>query len=282
MDRIKKAIDRINIKRIVKICIVIFFILMSILLCFVFIPQFKWEWLDRNYMISSTCTLIGGFFGLIGALIGVVGTYGAFYLEVEEEKRKKLEYNKLMLFNLLDYTILKTKSIYDELLEYYKNSIKDAKNEGVDLVNIMYKVSGVSEDESEFGANLETDIGMLYMSMDKPEIEILIRGLNIYFIEDILGDINLNDLIYDNNWCSYIGCISEMKENGANRDMQRIIDWLGNLKRQYTGHTNYTGYTEYEVINFIMERSCIKGIIDELGKEIKEQGFRKNFSRLES
>ena len=132
----------------------------------------------------------------------------------------------------------------------------------------MYVLSGLSEDEGEIGQELSEDISIIYMFSQNEQITELIGGLNIYFTESILRHINLNDLIYDNNWCSYIDCISEIKDDGVNKDMQRIIDWIGTLKRQYTD------YTEYEVVNFIMQRDCIKKIIDELGKEIKEQGFR--------
>lgn len=204
----------------------------------------------------------------IGALLGVIATYVAFYLGVNKEKEKEKKYKKLMLFNLLDYTIFKTNTIYTDLDEYYKRVIQNASNQGVDLINTMYVLSGLSEDEGVIGQDLSKDIGIIYALLPNEEITRLIRDLNIFFTDRILRYINLNDLIYDSNWCSYIDCISEIKENGANRDMQRIIDWIGNLKGQYVGLSGY------EVVDFIMQRDCIKEIIDELAKEVKEQGFR--------
>lgn len=204
----------------------------------------------------------------IGAVLGVIATYGAFYLGANKEKEKEKKYKKLMLFNLLDYTVFNTKTIYRDLNNYYKRSIQDANNQGIDLINIMYVLSGLSEDEGVIGQELSEDISIIYMFSQNEQITELIRGLNRYFSEHILRQIDLSDLIYDNNWCSYIDCISDIKDDGVNRDMQRIINWIGTLKRQYTD------CTEYEVVNFIMQRECIKKIIDELGKEIKEQGFR--------
>lgn len=134
-SKILGLIDNKDIKDIIewaiKICKYIFFVMIIILLGFIFIPSVKVGWLDRNTMISSVSTLIGGLFGLIAGIIGIVATYGAFYIgvktekeKVEKEKSEQREFELSVLQKLLEHTLDETSMlasiIVDEYVEFYK------------------------------------------------------------------------------------------------------------------------------------------------------------------
>lgn len=270
-NRILDIITDNDIKEIIKgainICKNIFIILIIILLCFIFVPSFEWGWLDRNTMISSISTLIGGGFGLIAGIIGIMATYGAFYLGVRKEKEKEFNHKKEMLFNLLDHTITKTHGLYNKLDEFYNTSIKCALKEGVDLESKLSKYVKVRNDKIYL--DIDEDAKYIFEAKDykEPEILQLINGLDVYFNENILRSENLSILVYDDNWPSYLECLKELRKYGANRDMQRIINWITFLKECRSDNS-------YSSLDFMMMRRGIRCTISELNKEIEKEGFR--------
>lgn len=134
-SKILGLIDNKDIRDIIEwainICKYIFLVMVLILLGFMIIPSAKWGWLDRNTMISSVSTLIGGLFGLIAGIIGIVATYGAFYIgvktekeKVEKEKSEQREFELSVLQKLLEHTLDETSmlasSIVEDYVEFYK------------------------------------------------------------------------------------------------------------------------------------------------------------------
>ncbi|TQX00181.1 hypothetical protein D1N59_19215, partial [Clostridioides difficile] len=78
------------LKKFLVITISILIFLLLLLFIFIFFPSFKSGFLDRNIMISSIATILGGYLGFVGASIGIIGTYGAFYLGINKEKHQKI------------------------------------------------------------------------------------------------------------------------------------------------------------------------------------------------
>lgn len=71
-------------------------------------------WLDRNTMIASVATLIGGFGGLIGSIIAVVGTFTLFKYQYAYQKKEDDKINKDIIEELIEHTIKET----DRLIEF--------------------------------------------------------------------------------------------------------------------------------------------------------------------
>lgn len=172
-----------------------------------------------------------------------------------------------MLFNLLDHTITKTNNIYYELNNYYKKSIKDVYRQGIDLEHKISKYVQVTTDKIHL--DIDEDAIHIFRAKDykEPEILNLIEGLNVYFNENILKNEDLNILVYDDNWVSYLDCLKVLSRKGANRDMQRIINWITFLKE---GRND----TKKDSLDFMMMRRGIRCTISELNKEIENEGFR--------
>lgn len=135
-SKILEQIENDDIEEIVKdgISIVksIFIILIIVLLVFILGPSFDSGWLDRGVMISSISTLIGGFFGLVAGIVGIVGTYGAFYLGVKEERKKENDkksdlknFELKLLQKLLEHTLEETNLLSSIIIDEYINFYKD-------------------------------------------------------------------------------------------------------------------------------------------------------------
>lgn len=141
-SKILGFIDNKDIKDIIEwainICKYIFLVMVIILLGFMFIPSAKWGWLDRNTMISSVSTLIGGLFGLIAGIIGIVSTYGAFYIgvktekeQVDKEKKEQVKFELSVLQKLLEHTLDETSLVASVLVETYVEFYKEHKIEQI-------------------------------------------------------------------------------------------------------------------------------------------------------
>lgn len=257
IENVKDYKVKCMVKKIFRILLWGNIILLLILGCFMFAPGVKNGILDRDTMITMTATIMSGFLGVTGALIGVMGTYGAFYLGVEKEREEKQNYKQLMLFSLLNYTIKNTYELYDGLNTYYKKSIRDAIGEGVYLKDIL------SPYADEIKNDIDEDAVAIYRAvMDYEEIKILNSSMGVYFNEILLGKINLNALVYDKDWSSYLECILQLRNDDVNDDIQRITKWLILIQ-------NYSSNDNIDVLEFILLRRGIRKTIEDLCPEIK-------------
>lgn len=272
-NEVTKLITNDNVKKMVDILTILTLVILAILLIVlelsIFLPSVEWGWLDRNTLITTFATIIGGFFGFIGASIGIIGTYGAFYLGVNKEKEKEENHKRIMLFNLLDHTITSTNDIYSSLNHYYKECVRSATNSGVDIKEKVSKYNQDDKYKDKICLDIDEDAFYIMSAKDSKDSDItcLIKGLDVYITDSILREKNLSILVYDDNWCSYLDCIKELREKGGERDMQRIINWLTFLKESPNS-------SRIDSLEFILRRRGIRCIIDELNKESKEEGFR--------
>lgn len=257
-DNIKKMIDIVSILTLVIITIVLIGLELSI-----FLPSFEWGWLDRNTLITTFATILGGVFGLLGAAIGIIATYGAFYLGVHKEKEKEEKHKKIMLFNLLECTIDKTfcivKKLSDMSNNYGKTIYMDEDEEvSIRVREVMTKISRDEYDDMFY-------IAIMAIIGGGQGISILPKNkygnrLQIEFNEFIeQRRLNLSSIVYDENWVSYLDCLNDPKS------IQSVINWINLLRDKGSG---------YNVVDFLNYRNNIIKLIDDNEPSVKEGSIR--------
>lgn len=207
----------------IRVCRNLFIVMIIILLGFICIPSANWGWLDRNTMISSVSTLIGGLFGLIAGVIGIVATYGAFYIgvktekeKIEKEKSDQRDFELSVLQKLLEHTLDETSMlasiIVDTYVEFYKKH---------DIIEILHY--RCYENDLVFERMLE-EISIHKSVTVNREIA---RGL----IESVEGKLSREDELYSN-------VLKIKKEDYMDLyyEIQRIYSEYGDFRRLvYTG-----------------------------------------------
>lgn len=265
-NKITILIENNNLKKMINILSVSTLIIVSILLGLelsVFCPSVEWAWVDRSTLITTFATILGGFFGFISAAIGIIGTYGAFYLGANKEKEKEEIFKKTMLFNLLEVTINRTSYIVKQLGDMSNNyGINVYCDEEVVVCEkvreIMLKVSKNEYDDMfrfSIGGILDGGSRISLLPINKygnrlqEEFNDLIKQENL----------NLSVIIYDGNWVSYLDCLKKSK------DIQNVINWLNLLRSNSVGNN---------VVEFLNYRNDIIKLIDDNEPSVKDGSIR--------
>jgi len=229
--------------------------------------------IDGGDIITVASTVLGGYFSFMGGAVGVIGAYLVFYLqgekatkEANDKEQDELEYKKLMLFNLLDYTILKTDDIYQQLNKLYVNAYVSG-----------FRLPTIDGYENEIRGNLYNDCIRIYSLKDSIEVRQFQAILKDRFNDAYLREYHLYEHVYDTNWTSYLNCIQKIDEETYIENIQRITNWLILLQNSKVDVYNFR---QIDPIDFVMRRRGIDGIIDELAPEIKAKGFRSKTSML--
>lgn len=268
MSRLKKDIKQF--KRTQIIIVVIFVILLLIILLCLLKIEFSWGFIDRKELLDITSDILGGYLGFIIA-------YFTLTYQMKQDKENKIyemnneiEYKKLMLFTLLDYTIYHTNDIYKQLDKCYNDSIIEAISENIDIIDILskdYEVNHLENDKLEkyeIKSELDNDSIGIMLCLRYKQINFLKNSMDLYFKDGILRHNNMKKLVYDKNWTDYIDCLEKM-DNNATRNMQRIINWITLLENNAEN---------YDVMDFVLRRRGIRMLIDELYPKARETGFR--------
>lgn len=272
-SKVARLIENDNIKRVIDILSVLTLIIISFLLIglelSIFYPDVKWGWIERSTLITAFATILGGFFGFMSAAIGIIGTYGAFYLGANKEKEKELELKKTMLFNLLECSMDRTLKIVKELndlsINYGKNIYKDDDEEVCEKIRgVMAKVS-----KNEYDQWFRVAI-IAIIAGGEEGISTLPKNKYGYRLQDEFKSLteeettNLTTIIYDENWTSYLNCLNNSK------DIQNVVNWLNLLRSNAKG---------YDVIDFLCYRNNIIKVIDENEANVKEGSIRGSLER---
>lgn len=186
--------------------------------------------------------------------------------EKKIESDKKLEYKKLMLFNLLDYTILKTDDIYQKLNECYVEAYRNG-----------FKLPTEKGKENEIRGNLYNDCTRIHSLENTKKVKEFKAMLKVDFNDKYLREYHLYEHIYDSNWTSYLDCIPSLDKEHYIENIQRITEWITLLQNSKVGGVKFK---QIDPIDFVLKRRGIDGVIDELAPEIKEKGFRSQYSMI--
>lgn len=229
--------------------------------------------LDGTDILTITSTILGGYFSFMGGAIAVIGAYLVFYLQNEENnttettrQQKELNYKKMMLFNLLDYTILKTDDIYQKLNRFYVGAYVNG-----------FQLPTEKGYENEIKGNLYNDCTRIYSLGDRDNVKQFQAILKDKFNGTYLREYHLYEHIYDSNWTSYLDCIPSLDKEHYIENIQRITAWITLLQNSKVEGVNFK---QIDPIDFVLKRRGIDGVIDELAPEIKEKGFRSEYSMI--
>lgn len=181
--------------------------------------------------------------------------------EKKLENNKKLEYKKLMLFNLLDYTIVKTKAIYEDLNYIYSEDYKY-------LFELLTK-HGL---ENKLTGDLYEDCIEINSLKSMMNLNQFNAAINDLFNDKYLREYRLYEHVYDKNWTSYLDCIQSIDKEKYIENIQNIITWLTLLENSKVDKYNFI---QIDSIEFVIKRRKIDEIINKLAPEIKEKGSRK-------
>lgn len=257
-DKVTKLIDNKNVKKMINTLTIFTVIVLTILLILlelsIVLPSFNWEVVDRNTLITSIATIIGGFFGFIGAAIGVIGTYGAFYLGVKKEQEKEIKLSYQLIYYILKNSLVKTEKLTKNIVDSYdglEDSIKKQFLKG----NIKSDIKYISEHftaEYTFVSKWNSNL------IPKGMVEKQWSSLYLFNIvnEKLINDIEHKKLIY-NEEC--YKAIIDLPEDY----MDNIMTWINNLKFN----------TFKDVYEFIETRDNIIAIVEEISnsKYIKSE-----------
>ncbi|MBN8047283.1 hypothetical protein J0A94_05535 [Paraclostridium bifermentans] len=265
--KVTKLIENDNIRKTVNILTIstltVVVTLLTSLVLSIFLPSVEWGWVDRNTLITTIATIMGGFFGFIGAAIGVIGTYGAFYLGANSEKQKEENHKKIMLYNLLENTINETSEIVKELHAFscdYGDRFNDENRDICKRIHSLMDtiVKDKHDDMFNFAIN-----GIVYAGRNKnftlPQ-NLYGRRLQANFNEiKEQCRIDLSRLLYDENWTTYLDCLNDHKK------IQIIISWVNLLRNNSQG---------FNVIDFLRYRNEVIKVIDDEYPMVKDGSVR--------
>lgn len=237
-NEVTKLITNDNVKKMVDILTVLTLIMLAILLIAlelsIFFPSVEWGWLDRNTLITTFATIIGGFFGFIGASIGIIGTYGAFYLGVNKEKHQRISTSYQVMYYMLNNSVQKTYPIVSNIIERYYELNKHMesvllKNDNIILTGDIEKdLKYLSENKFEGDFNKEKYLISNPFNSPAKDKRMTLVQWNLYknFKEDIkqeFENIDFSSLIYDDDWYKYIIDLPEAY-------IGEITEWINILK----------------------------------------------------
>lgn len=258
------------IKKFLNGSVAILVALVIILLCSIFGLEFDWGILDRDILISVVPTVLGGYFGFVGGVVGIVCAYFIYTAEMrtqkkilEEEKLAKKDYSLDMLCCLLDTTITETDEIlprfidkskyywehktYEPYLNEMENDLLMENTLHLSKVNFYEKPSDLLKFNSIIISDEFGDLGF-------------------EFQDSINRDINMEDIIYDENWCNYLAYIDDKNK----KYRKKIIKWIKLIKEtQIILYENSDGQSisYIDIYNFISYR-------DEIIKFLKLYGYK--------
>lgn len=251
MLNINKTVDKIFnekkdeefkciIKKFLNWSVGILIILVIILLCSIFGPEFEWGIVDRDILISVVPTVLGGYFGFVGAIIGIIGAYFMLKEQLNNEVKQINEKENIdlkMMKNLLEYTVSETDFIISGICNKYSELYSNGFGKGVLRAKLKKLVDNPNEIIEHLVCTdvLEYDKDILFEIYDEEQGNKIIENKNlgqeIYI--DTYRDIHkifvsfktYKELVYDKSWASYLVAIKNSNKFVYD-DIQAIIKWL--------------------------------------------------------
>ena len=232
--------DQIYIKRFINLMLSILMVLLIIIVVPIVIGYVR-KIIDGKYIIDIAATVLSGYLGLFGAVIGVIGTYGAFYLGIRKEKAKEILQEKRereqalqALYYMLNNSIQKTVEPVEKIVDMYISvssyynfyrpycsgrKIKKFKNaKAYTDDNFMNQIS---DDFRWLWEEVNLNLRFYTDNIEKKELE------NIHWfketIEEELKSIDFSYLIYDEDWYKHICKLNEVYAS-------ELIEWFNMLK----------------------------------------------------
>lgn len=185
--------------------------------------------------------------GLMGAFIGVIGAYVGFYLGVRKEnqkeelkEKKEIEHKKMMLYTMLEFSVMQSRVPYIKLKEYYRNQYNK------DHTMINFEIERKFKLTGDFIVDFEIMM-QVYPCTETRVFDDFIQTINNFLFNKINEYQIAKKAIYIENWYEYIDCISEVQEQNA------VLVWIGLIKNSDININSH---------QFVANRNNIKSIVD--------------------
>lgn len=184
--------------------------------------------------------------GLIGAVIGVFGTYIGFRLGVSREKEKEelkdekeLEHKKMMLYTMLEFSVMQSRVSYIEFKKYYKEQYNQDRHMINFEIERKFELTGDFINDFKIMSRVKSGEKKLFDDFIERTSDVLFDRMNKYQIA--------KKAVYIENWYEYIDCIPEIN------DQNTVLVWIGIIKNSDISINPY---------QFIANRNDIKAIVD--------------------
>lgn len=288
-DEKDKEIKNI-IESVMNWAVVILLLLIILLLGTMFGWEFEKGIFDIDMMITVVPTVLGGYLGFLGSVVGVIGAYLILKKQLGNEIEKSKEKENLeikMMKCLLEYTVSETDEIIELICKKYSKLYSNYL--GKETLKLKFELSNkkVSRmiNQLLYENEKEEDLSILEKKLGKKRYDELVRKINMSSIDyknttievcNAFNKIkNYKSLVYDKNWNSYLIAIKN-SGNFMYEDIQNIINWIGILNNDL-GMRNMNEINE--LIDKINETSCY-GRIQEMKVDIKVDGMSGNIEKL--
>lgn len=143
--------------------IITIFILLTVLLGFaMFGKSYENGIIERELLVNTVSTILSGYLGIIGVLIGIWGTYYMFIIKKEDD----LNSYKLYVKTELEYTLSKTAYLMSTLeFEYRRNFYKYRNNKEWCINNANNKeTNGTLQEDLEV---IRLQVALTGMQLDR-------------------------------------------------------------------------------------------------------------------
>lgn len=226
------------IKKFLNYSAIIFVALVIVLLCSLCGLEFGWGKVDRKELVSVVSTVLGGYFGLIGAVIGVVGAFLILNIQLKNEIENikgKENLDLKMMKNLLEYTVSETDYIVTSICDKYQELYD--KTLGREVLEAKFKRAkqGISDMTEHLicKGSLDDDIEIFRDIHGEEKYEKLKKNISINYskylntyhdIYETFVKID-RELVYDKSWSNYLVAIKNTGQFSYD-DIQAIIKWI--------------------------------------------------------
>lgn len=236
-----------NVGIMIKLLIVILIMLILLLLGSMLKLEFTWGIFDTDIMIAVIPTILGGYLGLLGAIIGVLGAYLILkkQLKIEREKNDNREILDFKMIKcLLEYTICETDDLIDKICEEYCKIYSGYLGGELLEFKVEDKTTKLSTLVSELVSYDAREIYMYnYQELYKNDNSFTGYAEDYEYVKDvkISNDICKNTyknilklienekdyktLIYDKDWNKYVVAMKNSKYFDFD-DIKSIIKWI--------------------------------------------------------
>lgn len=247
----KNEVYRNIIKRFLNASALIIIILLIVLLCSILGVEFKYGFLDRDVLIAVVPTILGGYLGFLGSIVGIMGAFFMYQYQKDKEEESKKQIACKTLYEMINNSIQRTQELTEKIIHRYDHLIKQ---------NNISKLAGDIREDFKFiyTNNFQITVEGLgyeeckHIQRFKDEVKIMFQNEQFSY------------LIYNENWYNHL---EKFNENFV----AEVSEWVNILL------SNKYNDNAYE---FLENRDLMILNIEEMSKEnlIKVHGVSRMVS----
>lgn len=209
-------------------------------------------------ILSSIVSFTSPFIAFSGAYL--IFEFGQKKTDREKkiESDKKLEYKKMMLFTLLEFSYMQTRIPSQNIKAVYKDDYKKIPCEGEEYAVDKYGLTG----------ELMTDFDKMLRvkpCKDTEYFDDFLDWVSDKLIEDMKETHIYKRVIYIENWYDYLDCVENLD------DINSIVFWITMIK---------SSDNSIKVWQFLSNRDTIDSLIRKYYPKVIDEGLRGKFDMI--